>query len=195
MTALSHCPIPGCPNLVEPLPNRQYCEDHDALNANLEPLYEDEARGALDQYYDVAKEEEARLGKEEHRFAHHTAAQVILHAPEVLAAAEAGAVWTAVRHALWVGLMAGHSQNLPHRAKLTRIEPDADRGRIVLEGAAKGGRMKRKAPSDDELIDAVQAVHERNAGLSWTRACELVGKQYDLSRRTVQNHARDADWR
>jgi hypothetical protein len=196
----SPCPVPGCPTLVEAIPGRYYCDRHDELNGDLGPLLEDEARGVLrellaDARADLALPEAGAPGRTWDRY---TASQVAVHVPEVLGAAEAGEAWTAVRHALWVGLMAGHSRNAPDQHRLRQMEPHAARGRGVLAGARKAGearRGSRKGPPDDVLRAAVAEKRIRSTpGASWTAITDRVGSDHALSGKTVRRRVPDTRW-
>lgn len=166
---------------------------------------EDEVRRTVERWEELAGEQLATmLGRqdkpekyEERRgWWHYLSNHQLAHVPALLEAAEDGDLWNAVRYALRIGLMEGHLQAEPGRYHAVRIlAPDAARGRKVVESAAMGGRARRKGPPDEVLCAAVAETHDRSPRLSWSRVCELVGNRFSLSRRTVENRARAADWR
>jgi hypothetical protein len=192
------CYEPGCPNLIEPTPFRQFCEDHDDQNADLSSVWEDDARGALDQMLYEAKGSAGVFQKSEKwSFEQYATSQIILHVPYVLDAAEDGDVWTAVRHALWVGRMAGLSEGAPDREKLRRQEPQVRVGRDVLEGAKRAGEAKRgKYRADPDVLRAdVLELHERHPDDSWTTVCDFVGRRHGYKGgRQVRNLIPDTKW-
>ena len=132
-------------------------------------------------------------------FERYTTEQVLLHIPKVFEEADAGETWTAVRYALWVGLMQGLGQGVHDRVSVERLkdmEPDAQWARQLRQRFRDAGEGTRKHRPED-ICDRVQRMHEQWPSLSWTRVCERVGENLHppLSRRAVQNHAGDADWR
>ena len=71
-------------------------------------------------------------------------------------------------------------------------DEDAERGRKVKAGASKGGRALRNEDRNEAIVEAVTSLHERRSNLSWTRVCDLVGEDEELSGHQVRTIAKRA---
>jgi hypothetical protein len=190
------CGRPGCPELLDSVSLDCYCATHDEFNADLRDEHEDEARCALEKVFDSAREEIKSLKKRpECAFDALAAEHIILHAPEVLRTAEAGETWTAVRHALWLGMWIGNSNGYFDRSENRRLEPDAQWARKQRPTRVAGGKASRKGPPDQDICEAVIARHDKFSRDSWSAVCKYVGEQFGLSRQTVSVRAKLARWR
>ena len=181
------CAVRGCSKLIDSVSLAWYCATHDALNADLSAEYEDDARAALDSFLNSALNDIEFL-KNDPKLAFDALAaeHIILHAPEVVRTAEAGETWTAVRHALWLGMWIGHSHGFGDRSRVRRMEPHANRGEKILAAAAKGGRRDRelKGPSPELLKAEIDDLLE--SGESATNARKRVAKKHGMSLSTVR---------
>lgn len=167
------CAKAGCPNLIEAGPQRIYCAAHDALNANLAGDYEEEAHGVLDET--IA---DARVGLELDGFEKHVAEQITLYGPAVEDAAERGDLWTAIRHALWVGYMKGLWSSTPERRT-------ADHQREIAKAQRNWGReggrpLKEFGGVPAPAVEDLRAAFDRyfSEERSKLRAALRAGKDF-----------------
>lgn len=165
------CAVPRCPRTLEALPNLYFCDEHAAEGYDLEPLHKDEVEIAIAGMLEDA--EETLRGPTSLEWERYVAEQVALHVPEVLEAADNGAVWTAVRHALWVGLMSGRSRSAPDERKLRKMQPAIATG-LRVRNANLEGRPKLWPPDDELLRQWVCAKLNENPRRTVRRARELV---------------------
>ena len=138
----------------------------------------------------------------------HHAAWLVASINRFFDAIENGDLWDAIRYAKDIGLYQGRREG-PQFTGLAGIKsyarfqddlivemrPDAERGRITLESASRGGKAIRRAPEDDQLQEEVLELHRRRPHLSWTRACGVVGEKYGLGDRQVRRRTKPVKWR
>lgn len=193
---LRACP-PAPRSLAERLEEEEY-ESESELRNVLEALEED-AVAVLKQFVEHAHAKDASHDQDA---AMRATAQRLLDAiPRLTRAIDRGQPWTAARHALFTGLLAGNDQMRPYVAhfqqRLHRQEPDAARGRKVRDSGREGGRQggrPRKATDAATLCRAVSTAHQRNPQRSWTAVCKAIGKEHGLGSVTVSKHAASVRW-
>lgn len=74
---------------------------------------------------------------------------------------------------------------LLERLAVRPFEPDAFRGRVVVEGAADGGRLRRVLDEADQKQASVDVQAKMRAGNSWTDACNQVAANFGVSYKTI----------
>lgn len=126
------CLAPKCPALIDALPNRLYCDRHAdeyyAKHPNLEVEYEGDAEGLMERLLETAVQLGRGKGKD-YSWERYIGEQIDLYVPALRAAAYSGEIWTAVSHALQLGLMAGHAVDAPDIKDLLALKPDAALGK------------------------------------------------------------------
>src|ERR1035437_2926407 len=127
--------------------------------------------------------------------------RVLTEVRGVLAAAEHGDLWAAVRYALSLDETSVYRRLLLDQYReqqaLLQQAPDAERGRKWRAAAVAGGRArgrKLKGPSSEVLCAEAIAIHRRNPHLSRRDVCDRLGRKYSVSRRTVQRRVRAGLW-
>ncbi len=111
------------------------------------------------------------------------AADVLTHLEAMVAAKAEGDINEALEYAIQAGAAY-------ERMRVRQVEPHASRGKGTLRSASMGGRGKNAEHAAKRKCyqDAVDAAVRVNKRLSYTRICEIVGKQFGVSAKTVARH-------
>lgn len=125
----------------------------------------------------------------------HRASWLVVSINKFFQAIEEGDVWNAIRYAKDIGMYQGRKEGpgftgyAATKGYARWLEPDAKRGRTVIEAAAKGGRVTkgwRKVDdiSDDQLRSEIARLCEE--GETLTNARRRVSRDYGIPLSTLR---------
>lgn len=192
------CAEPRCGALLDGRDGPwRYCDAHRTEDKEADAA-EDEARAMLEAASHHAHEiiEYLNIATERHPGLRQLAEDQLRELHWLEDAMFFGTTGTVALHALMAGsrraIIDAYLTEHGLRDRIAAMAADADRGRRSVQGAREGGKLTRKALDADTAFKEVTDLLARKPNLSTRRACELIGKEHNVSYKTVERRYQEA---
>lgn len=179
------CGRPGCPNLFDAVPNRYYCDVH-TDGGNLEQEYSEEVKETLIQMISDAGHGQNK-NDEWHR---QITSEINSYVPAIQDAIANGEIWTAVRHALWVGRMSGLGQGAPSERELGLLRPWLPKLFAFRKAQSEKALIKARYEREIAAVHSTlrkEMITRRAKGEKRAEIVKHMAKRNRITRRHVQN--------